>query len=140
MNDGAPGPGDSCSPTVAAAAAPKQRRWRCATKTRRTAAGKPTRAGSLPPPPSQYDGTRVNEWCTTLRVVCARTIIILWWCFRAREWTAASDGARWRRRVVCGNYRRRNTCPRRSSRPKRYRGTFPILHDRQQYYNTCVYA
>jgi len=27
------------------------------------AAGKLTRAGSLPPPPSQYDGTRVNE-CT----------------------------------------------------------------------------
>jgi len=139
MNDCAPGPGDSCSPTVAAAT-PKQRRWRCATKTRRTAAGKLTRAGSLPPRPSQYDGTRVNE-CVPLYASCARVQLLYCGGASARASglppvMARGGGVE----SVCGNYRRRNTCPRRSPRPKRYRGTFPILYDRKQYYNACVYA
>jgi len=94
-------------------AAAKQRRWRCATKTRRTAertaaAGKLTDAGwgLLPPPPSKYDGTRALM--SVYVCVCA---------------DGASEPARIDRDavVVFGNYRR-NTCPRRGSRPKRYRG------------------
>lgn len=106
MNGCAPGPdGDSCSPTVAAA---KQRRWRCATKTRRTAERTAAAAGKL---------TRVDRRHNTTE----HALMSVYVCVHRYD---ASEPARidrgGGRRVVCGNYR--NTCPSSGSRPKRYRG------------------